>query len=46
MFGYARSFNHDIGAWTLSSATNMDFMFSGAAAFNQDIGNKKHETDV
>jgi surface protein len=31
------SFNGDIGAWNVSSVTNMYFMFYQAYAFNQDI---------
>ena len=30
--------NQDTGHWDVSSVENMDYMFSGAISFNQNIG--------
>ncbi|KAL7516950.1 hypothetical protein ACHAWF_000092, partial [Thalassiosira exigua] len=38
MFQDAKSFNRDIGFWSVSNVTNMESMFQGAIAFNQPVG--------
>ncbi|KAH8045168.1 calmodulin-dependent protein kinase [Aureococcus anophagefferens] len=38
-FGYAATFNQDVGAWDTSKVTNLRYAFRDAAAFDQDIGN-------
>jgi surface protein len=37
MFYYALAFNSDITSWNTSSVTNMNYMFSNASSFNQNI---------
>ncbi len=39
MFFHADAFNQPLGNWNTSNVTDMSFMFSDAASFNQDIGN-------
>ena len=35
---YATAYNEDITSWTVSSVTNMRFMFQDAVSFGQNIG--------
>jgi surface protein len=37
MFNGAQAFNQNIGAWNVSSVTNMNNMFQYASVFNQDL---------
>jgi hypothetical protein len=37
MFGYARTFNHDLSKWNVTAMTDMSNMFYQASAFNQEL---------
>ena len=39
MFGNAKSFNQNIGSWTVSACTTFDSMFDGASKFNNGGSN-------
>ena len=38
MFKYAESFNQPLSDWQVNSVADISYMFSGASAFDQDLG--------